>query len=552
LTRLWGSVAAAPPTSPDQTQPRMVGRYAVYREIAKGGMATVHFGRLLGPVGFSRTVAIKRLHPHFASDQEFVSMFLDEARLAARIQHPNVVSTLDVVALENELMLVMEYVQGESLSRLLSALRHKDERVPWRIIAATMNGILSGLHAAHEAKNERGEPLGIVHRDMSPQNVLVGADGVVRVFDFGIAKAAGRAQDTRAGLFKGKLSYAAPEQLAGRPLDRRVDIYATSVILWEMVTGRRMFKADDELQLYAMVKEGNIEPPSNYVSDLPEGLEPLIMRGLANDPALRFASAREMAIALEEVLPHASAREIAEWVGRVARQVLELRARTIEEIELTNPLMPTESGIRDMIPTIVRQTPSGPPSSTSAPPTVVEGQLGTNGFATTVPTGRLLAEAMASATPPPLSAPVSTAPAPPPKRNRAVLVLLVLLVAGSAVAGGAFAYLRAGSGPTVVEEEQTGGSKPSKPKSKPTIAAAAKPEATEEEQVKPATTTLGAAPPTPTPTHTVAKPVAKVVAAPPAATTPSAPKASAAPAANCSPPFTIDQDGIRHPKPECM
>lgn len=520
----------------------MVGRYAVYREIAKGGMATVHFGRLLGPVGFSRTVAIKRLHPHYASDHEFVSMFLDEARLAARIQHPNVVSTLDVVALENELMLVMEYVQGESLSRLLSALRHREERVPWRIVAAIMNGILSGLHAAHEAKNERGEPLGIVHRDMSPQNVLVGADGVVRVFDFGIAKAAGRAQDTRAGLFKGKLAYAAPEQLAGREMDRRVDIYASSVILWEMVTGRRMFKADDEMQLYAMVKEGRIEPPSHHVSDLPEGLEQLIMRGLANDPALRFASAREMAIALEEVLPHASSREVAEWVGRNARQVLEHRARMIEEIELTNPLLPTESGIRDMIPTIVRPRPSDAPSPTpqsSPPPTLPSGTMD-----------------------PMPAPPVSAAPIvePPRKSNRAMLVLLLLLVVGSGIAGGAFAYLRAGSGPTVVEEPQTGGESETKKKPKAKVAAAEpEPEPKEEAHAAPPP----APAPAPTPTlAAVAKPASKPVSKPgaaaapppppPAATTAAPKPSAAAPATNCSPPFTIDQDGIRHPKPECM
>ena len=157
---------------------RVVGRYALYGEIAAGGMATVHFGRLLGPVGFSRTVAIKRLHPQFAKDPEFVSMFLDEARLAARIRHPNVVPTLDVVATQGELFLVMDYVQGESLSKLIRIAREQGGCIPGRITAGILVGALHGLHAAHEAKNERGEPLGIVHRDISPQNVLVGSDGV--------------------------------------------------------------------------------------------------------------------------------------------------------------------------------------------------------------------------------------------------------------------------------------------------------------------------------------------------------------------------------------
>src|SRR4051794_3762977 len=145
---------------------RVVGRYALYDPIAAGGMATVHLGRLLGPVGFSRTVAIKRSHPEFAEDPEFVSMFLDEARLAARIRHPNVVPTLDVVALEGELFLVMDFIQGESLSKLLRACKAKETRVPRSVACAIMVGVLSGLHAAHEAKNERGEPLNLVHRDV--------------------------------------------------------------------------------------------------------------------------------------------------------------------------------------------------------------------------------------------------------------------------------------------------------------------------------------------------------------------------------------------------
>src|ERR1700729_765840 len=193
---------------------RIVGRYALYGELASGGMATVHLGRLLGPVGFSRTVAIKRLHAQFAKDPEFVSMFLDEARLAARIRHPNVVQTLDVVATEGELFVVMDYVQGESLSRLLRASRTVGP-IPVRVASAILCGALHGLHAAHEATDEHGVPLGLVHRDMSPQNVLVDVDGSARVLDFGVAKAAGRTQTTGRGKIKGKLRYMAPEQIQG-------------------------------------------------------------------------------------------------------------------------------------------------------------------------------------------------------------------------------------------------------------------------------------------------------------------------------------------------
>jgi serine/threonine protein kinase len=186
---------------------RLVGRYALSAEIASGGMATVHFGRLLGPVGFSRTVAIKRLHPHFARDPEFVTMFLEEARLAARIRHPNVVQTLDVVATKGELFLVMDYVQGESLARLQRAVVAANQLIAPSMTRAIVSGVLHGLHEAHEAKDERGQPLGIVHRDVSPQNIMVGVDGVARVLDFGIAKAVGHTQITRDGHVKGKVAY---------------------------------------------------------------------------------------------------------------------------------------------------------------------------------------------------------------------------------------------------------------------------------------------------------------------------------------------------------
>ena len=232
---------------PPQTPPAaglVLGRYALHAELASGGMATVHIGRLMGPVGFARTVAIKRLHAHFAKDPEFVSMFLDEARLAGRIRHPNVVPVLDVVAEQGELFLVMEYIHGDSLSKLLRQVREQGEKMPLGVTVSILAGALQGLHAAHETTNDQGEPLEIVHRDISPQNIMVGADGITRVADFGIAKAAGRAQSTQDGQLKGKLCYMAPEQLAQRPVDRRTDVYSASVVLWEALTGQRLFQAD--------------------------------------------------------------------------------------------------------------------------------------------------------------------------------------------------------------------------------------------------------------------------------------------------------------------
>lgn len=308
-------------------------------------MATVHFGRLLGPVGFSRTVAIKRLHAQFATDPEFVSMFLDEARLAARIRHPNVVPTLDVVALNSELFLVMDYVAGESLANLAKISAKRREPIPHRIISAIVSGALHGLHAAHEAKDERGMPLGIVHRDVSPQNVHVGTDGVARVLDFGVAKAAGRVQTTREGQLKGKLSYMAPEQLRGAQVNRTCDIYAVGVMLWELITGQRLFDGDNEGVVIARVLEGRIEAPSivmmrnspvtlnSKMYDALARLDACVMRSLHKDPTQRFQTAREMALELEACVNPATLSQVGEWVEETAKDVLNKRLAVVSEIE---------------------------------------------------------------------------------------------------------------------------------------------------------------------------------------------------------------------------
>ena len=314
----------------------VLGRYALYDPIAAGGMATVHFGRLVGPAGFSRTVAIKRLHPQYAGDPEFVSMFLDEAHLAARIRHPNVVSTLDVVAQQGELFLVMDYVQGESLSKLLRAARQSGEGVPVPIAAAVVAGVLHGLHAAHEATSDRGEPLGIVHRDVSPQNIMVGIDGTALVLDFGVAKAVGRLQTTREGQLKGKMAYMAVEQLRGAPVDRRADVYAAGVVLWETLVGRRLFEGDNDVEVFGKVLDAEIAPPGRLVPDVPPELDAIVMRALARPAQDRFASARDMARAIERTVPPIAAADVGEWVERMAERALASRADVMARIEVSS------------------------------------------------------------------------------------------------------------------------------------------------------------------------------------------------------------------------
>jgi serine/threonine-protein kinase len=362
------------PTSADAAV-RTIGRYALHAEIAAGGMATIHIGRLLGPVGFARTVAIKRLHPPLAKDPEFVAMFLDEARLAARIRHPNVVSTLDVVATEGELFVVMEYVPGESLARLLRAVRSNKEIVPVPIAATILVGVLHGLHAAHEARDERGDPLRIVHRDVSPHNILVGTDGDAHVIDFGIAKARGRMQVTRQGQIKGKLSYMPSEQLLGQAIDHRADIFAASIVLWEALTGQRLFQGTDDGEVYAKVLLGKVEAPSVHAKGVTRALDAIVLRGLARDRTQRYGTAREMALALEAAIPLAPPSQVGSWVDGLVGDSLAERTEQIAHIErlvdgaepgATSSAVMTFGGLPS--PANEQRLPSDPPPRPNALP----------------------------------------------------------------------------------------------------------------------------------------------------------------------------------------
>jgi serine/threonine-protein kinase len=312
----------------------VLGRYSLHTEIASGGMASVYLGRLLGPVGFSRTVAIKRLHPQYGRDPEFVAMFLDEARFVTRVRHPNVVQTLDVVKTDSELFIVMEYVEGEPLSKLVRAARECGERMPARIVGGVMSAALVGLHAAHEARDERGAPLGIIHRDVSPQNLLVGSDGVVRVLDFGVAKALRRIQaTTRDGSVKGKLAYMAPEQLMGDTVTRTADIYAMGVVMWEALTGARRFDGDEKAIVASRALEVEVERPSARAPGIPPALDDVVLRALCKRPGDRFSTALEMAMALEKAMGPASVIEIGAWVNDVAKESLARRAAQVAAIE---------------------------------------------------------------------------------------------------------------------------------------------------------------------------------------------------------------------------
>ncbi|MBK8253395.1 MAG: protein kinase [Polyangiaceae bacterium] len=277
---------------------RHLDRYELIGEIASGGMATVYLARLAGVAGFQRFYAIKRLHPHLADEQEFIDMFLDEARLAAGIHHPNVVPILEVGTSEAGYYLVMDYIEGDTLSGVM-ARATATGMLPRHVGLRIMIDALHGLHAAHELTDSSGEHVDLVHRDCSPQNILVGVDGSSRITDFGVARASSRLSTTRSATVKGKLAYLSPEQATGQPLDRRSDLFGMGVILWEVLVGRRLFRADTDGATLSRILVDPIPLASELASDVPELLARAVARALQRDMRERYSSAADMADAIE-------------------------------------------------------------------------------------------------------------------------------------------------------------------------------------------------------------------------------------------------------------
>jgi serine/threonine protein kinase len=301
-----------------------VGRYETLAEIASGGMATVHLARAVGAGGFERLFALKMMHPHIAKEPEFVSMFLDEARLAARIRHPNVVGTIDIIEAEQGLAIVMDYVEGPSLSAAARKLRKREQTLPVDIALRIFLDALAGLDAAHELTGPDGESLKLVHRDVSPQNLLIGVDGITRITDFGVAHAESRLQSTRGSQVKGKLGYMTPEQIAGEKVDRRCDVYAAGAVFWEMLTGQKLFRGDNDAAIVAQIAGGVKQTPREVVPTVPASVDRACMRALRYNPGERFPTAAAFAEALESAAASVGMRIATHKV--VATYVKELRA----------------------------------------------------------------------------------------------------------------------------------------------------------------------------------------------------------------------------------
>lgn len=347
-----------------------VGRYLIGDRIASGGTANVHLGRLRGAAGFVRAVAIKTLHPALTRDAEFVAAMIDEAHVASSIRHPNVVPILDVLSEAGDLYLIMEYVHGDSLAQLIKESKRRGQPVAPDIAVGVAVDFLRGLHAAHEAVDDRGAALAIVHRDIAPKNIMVGVDGVSRVVDFGIAKAAVRAQTTQEGQLKGTLGYMSPEQLGSTEIDRRTDIFASGIVVWELLTGRRLFQADSAGEVVGRVLLAPIAPPKSLVAALPSALDRAVMQALARDPASRYATAQHFADALADALPPASSRDIGAWVADLAAEKLAARTRSMRAAT-GEPSAPTRSAQEEATAPTAQDRPLASPGSSASAPIIV-------------------------------------------------------------------------------------------------------------------------------------------------------------------------------------
>jgi serine/threonine protein kinase len=282
----------------------ILGRYELLLPIASGGMAMVWAARLTGTRGFQKIVAVKTMLPKLCEDDQFEQMFLAEASLASQIHHPHVVEILDLGEHDGILYLVMEWVDGVALNQLMKAAKKKGG-VPLPIAVRVMMQTCAGLHAAHELKDRKGQLVGLVHRDVSPQNILVSYDGVTKVVDFGIAKATAMGDGaTVAGQIKGKVAYMAPEQVKGGSIDRRVDVFAGGIVLYALTTGKHPLRRESEAAtMYNICSPDPVMPPSKIIAGYPPALERVVMTALAKDPAKRYATANDFLRALDQSLP---------------------------------------------------------------------------------------------------------------------------------------------------------------------------------------------------------------------------------------------------------
>ncbi len=339
-------------------------------------MATLFLGRRHGASGFAKHVAIKLVHPHLVGDDTFTKMFVDEALLSSRIHHPNVVHVEELGEVGGTHFLVMEYVHGGSLGQLLKCLAIAKRRMIPDLATSIAISAADGLHAAHETTGKDGQPLGVVHRDVTPENILIAFKGHVKVIDFGVAKARDRATQTVAGTLKGKFAYMAPEQAMGTNVDRRTDVYALGIVLWEMLTMRRCFKAPNDLLLLEMVRNPQIPAPHQVVPDIDRKLSAAVMKALSPNPDDRPATAQAFRRLLADAAPRALAMDsshLADLLGTVMQEEIEKEQEALPA-EISSVVVPKVSdpnAIHSLTVGLSAVSPTGP---TQRPPTSQPGR----------------------------------------------------------------------------------------------------------------------------------------------------------------------------------
>ncbi len=282
--------------------PVIAGKYTLLRRLGHGGMAEVFLAKQMSEGGFEKLVVLKRILPHLAGGAEFVNMFLDEARVAADLRHPNIVTIVDVGRVADTLFMVMEFLHGQDIRKVQRKVAAFGQMIPFGHACQMVIDAAAGLHYAHTKVDLNGKPLSIVHRDVSPQNIIVTFEGSTKIVDFGIAKAAGQSSHTSTGVLKGKYTYMSPEQAQGEIVDARTDQFALGIVLWELLTMRRLFKRDTEGQTLEAIIDGNVPRPKRFRDDVPAAVEEVVMTALARDKNKRFRDCEALAFALEDAL----------------------------------------------------------------------------------------------------------------------------------------------------------------------------------------------------------------------------------------------------------
>ncbi len=278
------------------------GKYTLIDRIAVGGMAEIFLARQAGLEGFEKTIVIKRIRPHLGKQPSFVKMFLNEAKLAAQLDHPNIVQIYDLGKIADTYFIAMEYIFGRDMRRVIPKAESMGIPFPMVYALKIVSSVCEGLYYAHQKGDIYGNPLNIVHRDVTPENIFVSFDGTVKVLDFGIAKAANQIEQTRAGEIKGKLSYMSPEQVVGKALDARSDIFSLGVVLYEWITGFKLFTGENEVAILKSISEGKIYAPSYFKADIPEAVEHILMKALDKDREQRYQTAWEMQYDIDQFL----------------------------------------------------------------------------------------------------------------------------------------------------------------------------------------------------------------------------------------------------------